>query len=283
MTKTVMALKSPNGNCHSNSHGPGYSYTYDPSAMVANESLADWTNAWWAWSDRLDPVNNPFTDKTGALANQGNHGPVYFVAGSFEPQEVNGQTVYTADRSFDVPLGKPLLIPLINNDFCIPAVGGVTVHAAEKQIDKFLQTNCSHVTDVFLKIDGTTILDENPISFLNPATGQPDYKSSPGYVESGFMTQGKLLPHSEDTLGQANLGWTDLNNNALDATLFRGADLFPAKAAGWWTLVSNLSPGTHTIEFGGTSTGYVGANGAFTPYLFNLDVTDHITVGPCHG
>jgi hypothetical protein len=267
-----------------NFNGPGYSYTYDPSAMVANQSLAAWTNSWWAWSDRLDPTNNPFTDTTGALANQGNHGPVFFVAGSFEPvNPVGGVFTLGAERSFDVPMGKPLLVPLINGDFCIPAVGGVTVAAAEARINQFLDFSNSNVTHVFAKIDGNTILDENPQSFLNPTTGLLDYKSSPGYVEAGFMSQGKLLPHSENTLGQANFAWTDLNNNQLDPTLYKNADLFPAKAAGWWTLLSNLSAGTHTIEFGGTANGYVAAGGGLLLGTFNLDVIDHITVAPGHG
>ncbi len=223
-------------------------------------SLADWTSQWWAWSNRLGPVNNPFTDTTGALAKQGNNGPVFFIAGSFQSsRDVNGQTIFSADRSFSVPMGKPLLMPLINSNLCIPTVGGVTVEAAETQIDDLLKTNCSHVTDVFLKVDGTMILDENPMSFI-------DYESSRGYVESPFMSQGKRLPHSQDTLGRANLGWTDLADSvAPDRTLFKNADLFPAEAAGWWALVSDLSPGTHTIEFGGTATGFAGANGEFIP------------------
>ena len=265
---------------------PGYSFTYDPTLMVANQNLAGWTNSWWAWSDRLDPVNNPFTDTTGAFANQGNHGPVFFVAGSFNQVSVNnGVYTYGAERSFDAPMGKPLLIPLINGDFCIPAVGGVTVAQAEAQINSFNDWSNSGVTDVFIKIDGKTILDENPQSFLNPATGQLDtnYKDSPGYVETGFMSQGKLLPGSQNTLGYGNFAWTDLYNNQLDPTLYKNADLFPAKAAGWWTLVSNLSPGTHTIEFGGTATHAVLPGGTLGYGTFNLDVIDHITVAPGHG
>jgi hypothetical protein len=267
-----------------NSTGPGYSYTFDPSVKVANMTLTDWTNQWWAWSDRLDPTNNPFTDTTGALAGQGNHGPVFNVAGSFSPVSVDPNGVYTfgAERSFDVPMGKPLLIPLINGSFCIPAVGGVTVAAAETRIDQFLDWQSSGVTDVFIKIDDHTILDENPQSFLNPVTHQSDYKQSTGYMESGFMSQGKLLPHSENTLGQANFGWTDLDNNQLDPTLYKNADLFPAKAAGWWALVDNLSPGTHTIEFGGTANNAIFPGGALGNFTFNLDVIDHITVAPGH-
>jgi hypothetical protein len=44
-------------------------------------------------------------DETGAFAGANNTGPVYFIAGT-----LGG----AAERNLDVPAGKPLLIPVLN-------------------------------------------------------------------------------------------------------------------------------------------------------------------------
>jgi len=62
-----------------------------------------------------------------------------------------------------------------------------------------------------------------------------------------------------------------------------GAELFPSKAAGYWLMIDGLSPGPHTLRFGGSSVAFTpGANcctnGAFP--AFSQDTTANITAVP---
>lgn len=76
-----------------------------PHSTVAGKSIGEWSAAWWQWAFSRGPVDNPFTDGTQAAADNGQAGPVYFLAGT-----AGG----TATRSFNVPADKYLLVPLIN-------------------------------------------------------------------------------------------------------------------------------------------------------------------------
>src|SRR5215471_10515936 len=86
--------------------------TVDPSftivrsnAAIAGESVSQWTGDWWTWALQSPANQNPVLDQTGAFANVNNNGPVFFIAGDF------GGDV---ERTFTVPAGKPLLVPLLN-------------------------------------------------------------------------------------------------------------------------------------------------------------------------
>ncbi len=68
-------------------------------------TIGDWTAEWWRWAFAQSVPNDAFTDLTGANANVGQSGPVFFVAGT---------TGGNATRQFTVPGDKYLLIPLVN-------------------------------------------------------------------------------------------------------------------------------------------------------------------------
>ncbi|MEF8728747.1 MAG: PEP-CTERM sorting domain-containing protein [Accumulibacter sp.] len=76
-----------------------------PNSTVAGKTIGEWSAAWWQWAFSRGPVDNPFTDGSQAAADNGQAGPVYFLAGT-----PGG----TATRSFNVPADKYLLVPLIN-------------------------------------------------------------------------------------------------------------------------------------------------------------------------
>src|SRR5690348_2782188 len=84
--------------------GPSF-HVFGPNDIVDGQTIAQWTQDWWKWVLQDPSSENPITDETGAYAGVGNTGPVYFIAGT-----ASGN----AERTFDVPAGKPLLIPMIN-------------------------------------------------------------------------------------------------------------------------------------------------------------------------
>jgi len=62
-----------------------------------------------------------------------------------------------------------------------------------------------------------------------------------------------------------------------------GAELFASKAAGSWLMIEGLSPGPHTLHFGGSSDAFTpGANCCTTSEIsaFSTDTTAHIVPEP---
>ena len=60
-----------------------------------------------------------------------------------------------------------------------------------------------------------------------------------------------------------------------------GAELYPTKAAGYWLMIEGLTPGPHTLQFGGSSDAFTPApnccSNSEVP-AFSVDVTDNIFV-----
>jgi len=117
-----------------------------PGSTIAGKSIADWTADWFTWAWQAPVTSSPLLDTTGEFANENNNGPVFFIAGT-----AGGNAV----RSFDVPGGRPILIPMINlfDTLDPPAL-------TDAIINDFL----AHVTDAFAIIDGVSVA--NPFSFL---------------------------------------------------------------------------------------------------------------------
>ncbi len=213
-----------------------------PGAVVAGKSVADWTADWWTWGLQAPRATNPLSDATGAFANQNNNGPVFFVAGN------------TATRNFDVPAGRPILLPMINL-FDVEAVppdpAAATLGDRMTAVDLVVQAwlNVVDTGSVFASIDG------NPVA--NPA----NYLEVSGYFDMGPTQAGSLL----ESFG-----------------LPAGADAFPTKSGGYWLLIDGLAPGLHELHFGGASDGWSVDTG--TPIgieslgPFATDTTDFINV-----
>jgi hypothetical protein len=207
-------------------------------AAIAGESVSQWTGDWWTWALQSPANQNPLLDQTGAFANVNNNGPVFFIAGDF------GGDV---ERSFTVPAGKPLLVPLLNAFDVegpgiaptIPGWKGTFEAEVNKALAGFQNGGGPNgfqpgVSSVFATIDGVPV--KNPQSYLE---------------KSGFFSMGPVQPGSLiESFGLAD-----------------GTVLSPTKSVGYWLMITGLSPGEHTLEFGG-----IEKNG------FSVHVTDHITV-----
>jgi hypothetical protein len=195
-----------------------------PDAVVSGETIAQWTQDWWTWALQAPAATNPLLDTTGADAAVNNPGastgPVYFIGGTFDP-------LTSADRTFEVPGGKALLIPMLNQfDTLDP-----------KSVENMVMADFQKsVTSLFADIDGVSV--KNPQSDL---------------VRTDFFSMGPTQPGSlVEQLGAPV-----------------GVDLSPTKSSGYWLMVTGLTPGEHTLHFGGSL-----SNG------FSTEVTDHITVVP---
>ena len=216
---------------------PGFSsdtFTVD-SGVVDGQTIAKWTQDWWTWSLNSSTSDSPFTqpDGTHVAANHNGDGGVFFIAGVQQ------------SAPFSVPLGEPLLVPVINfidtapellpNKNAVDPNGSFSnaIHATE---NANIKTFDDSLSGLFAKVDGVSV---------------PDLASY--IVDSSFFDPGTAQS------GKLAMDYYKVNTS-------EGTSLGPAKSGGAW-LMLNLTPGSHTLEFGGDS--------AFG----DLHVIDQINVG----
>ena len=193
------------------------------------KSYGEWAVAWWQWALSIPADRNPLTDTTGEFAGESQHGPVWFVAGTFGN---------SAERSFTVPAGKAIFMPVFNWIFgsgvfdCDPTVPGVTCDVPTLQATAAVNTEAAEVLEV--SIDGV------------PLQNVRGYRArSPGPFS---------ITYPENSVVGVPAG-----------------NYSPQVADGYWLLLEPLAKGTHEIHIraGASHT----SNG---PIAF--DVVDHITV-----
>ena len=227
------------------------SFTIDR-AVVDGQTIAQWTQNWWTWALQSPSDQNPLTDTTGQFAAENNSGPVFFIAG-----EALGLLNTPVTRAFDVPAGKPLLVPLqnlvdtppeyLNNGQISPSD---PTASADPRIKATESTNVAKfdksVTNLFAEIDGKPI--PNLFSHL---------------VNTSFFSAGTTMPN---TVATELVGAPP------------GTMLDPSKSGGFWLMIANLSPGQHTLHFGGDSNGFSASFGNYTIGPSRVDITDKINV-----
>ncbi len=58
-----------------------------PDALVGGATLGEWSGRWWQWAVSVPEAANPNFDETaGERCGYGQHGPVFFLPGSFTPE-----------------------------------------------------------------------------------------------------------------------------------------------------------------------------------------------------
>ena len=94
-------------------------------------TYGEWSARWWQWVLSIPAATNPNLDLTGANCDEGQAGPVWFLAGTF------GGPV---TRTCTVPAGKALFFPIVNGIFgagvfdCVPTVPGVPCNLAALRV-----------------------------------------------------------------------------------------------------------------------------------------------------
>lgn len=115
-----------------------------PYGKVAGRTTAEWAADLWQWTFSFLEGESPvFDDETGELAYLGDvGGPVFFAAAASNVR-----------RSFDVPCGKYMLVPLVDQAWTLE--GDDTEAFARQQNAEFLAT----VSSLVARLDGKRIPD----------------------------------------------------------------------------------------------------------------------------
>ena len=85
---------------------PAQAQLIPPGRAVAGATQEEWSKRWWHWALSFDEDSSPVADDDGSRCAQGQSGPVWFLAGTYEARRVT--------RSCRVPAGKTLFFPLVN-------------------------------------------------------------------------------------------------------------------------------------------------------------------------
>lgn len=127
------------------SAAPVASATRAPAA-VGGVSAAEWTVRWWRWTHSFPNGLEPYLDRDGrrCAMGQDEDGPVWFLAGT------DGR--FDARRRCQVPLGKHLLVPVINMYFHGPRLGENAMDCAE--VKRRAAVNNDYLVSAVVLLDG---------------------------------------------------------------------------------------------------------------------------------
>jgi hypothetical protein len=126
---------------------PAQAHVLHPHATVAGKTIGEWSAEWWKWAFSFSVPHDPFTDATGANANLGQSGEVFFIAGT-----AGGN----AERTFTVPTGRFILIPLVNAELAqVDEPPGTS--AAQVRHD--VTAIADQIDQLHATIDGVTVPD----------------------------------------------------------------------------------------------------------------------------
>jgi len=157
-------------------------------------------------------------------------------------------------RSFQVPAGKPLLVPIIN----------------------FFDTEPAEIDP-----PAASLMDrENAASIVVAGWLNATKSNLFASIDGSFVSQ--LGQHLEVS-GLFSMGPVQAGSMVEAFGVPAGAELYPTKVAGYWLMIEGLAPGPHTLHFGGSSEGFTPDDNCCTTFpiaAFSTDITANIVVVP---
>ena len=124
---------------------PSQPAVYAPHSKVKGHTIGEWSADWWKWALSFSSPDNPITDTTGANANLGQKGPVYFLAGTSGGE---------ASRTFTVPGNKPILVPLLVGELSQLEVG---LDKTPQEVRQMAADQADLIDSLHLTIDGVAV------------------------------------------------------------------------------------------------------------------------------
>ena len=180
------------------------------------KTYGEWSAEHWKWLVSIPFASNPANDFSGANCDQGQSGPVWFLAGSFCPEPPTPCSNFTVTRDCSVPAGKALFFPILDSE-CSTFEGNGTTDAELRACAKSFQ---DLGTGMACEVDGV------PIANLQSHR-----------VQSPLFTFGPL---PDGNIFQAF---------GLDAP---AGTTTPSVSDGVFLMIAALSAGSHTIHFTGS-------------------------------
>ena len=186
-------------------HAGSAAVVVPPGGSVEGKTVGEYTAEWWRWLVSVPGDQGAQTDTTGERANVNQSGPVFFLAGQSPPADS------ALTRTFTVPAGRHLLVPLAN---VLVANGPDPAFSSTQQEANSIITQAVDVSKLFATLDGTAIPDLGAHREASPVNFS-------------------ISPVAGNALGIPEGTYTDANSD------------------GYWLLLAPLSAGQHTLRFSG--------------------------------
>jgi hypothetical protein len=218
------------------------SHAAGPIAQTNGDTYGEWSASWWQWLTSIPAAQNPQVAQGAVDCTLNQGGSVWYLAAA--------PAGTTAVRTCTVPTGKNLFFPVLNAIFSNSPGESFTVAEKRELLDGVLNDLVpgfftefglpgSRACGLFAEIDGTPL-----VYFVPQARVQ-----SPAFLfdtgdGAGFLTPGVVDPE--------------------------------AVSDGFWIMMPSLTPGEHTLRFGGRFCQFDNVDDH--PVFGPVDVTYHLTV-----
>jgi hypothetical protein len=180
------------------------------SSKPAGQTYGRWAAEWQQWALGIPLAVNPVVDTTGEHCAQRQVDKVWFLAGSFSTVPVV--------RSCEIPAGKALFFPLIDN-----AYGAFLNDPPETRTEEFVREagSCTERATISVQIDGRRVV--RPTRFFTGESGSP----SPFFNVQ--LPPGNVFGADEMAIPELVLS--------------------PSAEQGYYLFVEPLPPGPHQIKW----------------------------------
>ncbi|MEJ2419065.1 MAG: hypothetical protein P8Y45_19485 [Exilibacterium sp.] len=198
-----------------NSNGDTIFEVPNDGPAVLGKTISEWSAIWWQWALGIKVSNNPMLDKTGHFCDEGQQGPVWFLAGVWGGG--------SAERTCTVPSGMHIFFPIANNIWVDTAMD----MAGTEETDCRIYAT-AFPSSVSGELEAT--LDGNPIIF-DPETPMI-WSQSPAFSA---------------TYPQQHVFNIFADRKPFDPDDFTG---YPTFSDGFWIILPPLEAGEHELHFG---------------------------------
>ena len=148
-------------------------------------TYGEWTARWWQWAYSIPSDVHPAYDDSGEYCAEGQSGPVWFLAGTYE---------HPAERHCTIPAGKAILFPILNSECSYVEFPGLNTEKELRQCAKQIQDSVVHLE---ASIDGTPIsgLEQYRVqsTLFNLTLGQNNILELPANTNTQAISDGNWV------------------------------------------------------------------------------------------
>ena len=239
MSPYSISYSSPPPALTNSSSNEGDLFTAD--STVYGLTYGEWTARWWQWAYSIPRDIHPAYDDNGKYCAEGNSGPVWFLAGTYERP---------AERYCTIPDGKAILLPILNSECSYAEFPSLNNEEQLRKCAKQMQDSVVHLE---ASIDGV------------PVSGLEQYRTqSPLFNLTLGQNNILELPANTTTQAVADGNWLFLK------PLSTGEHVIYFKGG----LVARNATTTTAAENNSTIDAFAGPYGWDKPVTYHIKITN---------
>ncbi len=231
-----------------------------PSSNPYGKTYGQWSVLWWQWAIKPKYSESALTDTNGSRCAIGQSGSVWFLAGV---ANASGTVV----RDCVVPSNVALFMPVLNyemDEYGVPSPSHPSPYTPLEMRNIAADIILNGTTGLYFTVDNVTLKEADLRATYRTQSSAFTYTMWAADNMYGITCTPGFTPRCKDGSGKtvpfALLTCSSAPNSRCTAIAY---------GDGYYVMLAPLSPGQHTLHFGGTFKGT-------PPYI--LDITYHLTV-----